>query len=142
MIDNWYVFLWVCNIECLPDMMSSKVLYFRKECMYQYISVNKPHESQILAHKHFLVHFNLVTNVLFCLCLSFLSLVVLRWLLLLFLSCGFLLTVMWFMLFILMFVSNNDKENDDGDNNDVDELFCSMVDRQKACNLTSSHDQY
>ena len=91
-------------------MMSSKVLYFRKECMYQYISVNKPHESQILAHKHFLVHFNLVTNVLFCLCLSFLSLVVLRWLLLLFLSCGFLLTVMWFMLFILMFVSNNDNE--------------------------------
>ena len=57
--------------------------------MYQCISVNKPHESQILAHKHFLVHFNLVTNVLFCLCISFLSLVVLRWLLLLFLSCGF-----------------------------------------------------
>ena len=79
-----YVVLTVSLIWCLQ-----KCSTLEKECMYQCISVNKPHESQILAHKHFLVHFNLVTNVLFCLCISFLSLVVLRWLLLLFLSCGF-----------------------------------------------------
>ena len=46
-------------------------------------------ESQILAHKHLLVHFNLVIIVLFFLCFPFLSLAVLRWLLSLFLSLWF-----------------------------------------------------
>ena len=37
---NWYVFIRVCYIECLDDVMSSKVLYFNKGAYVYYVVLN------------------------------------------------------------------------------------------------------